>query len=314
MIVVRTAILAASFSCATMLGGCFGSGNGAAGGSAVGALEPPLRADGAAHLKRVLFIADAAANVLLYPANITQKNPPLIGEITQGVTRSVGVCIDGTGTLYVVSNGGSRPSIAEYKRGTSSPFKTITSGLNAPSFVGVDRAGNLYVDDVSTNGVGVLVYAPGANSPSRTIPIPNGAHRPELGGLAFDASGDLLVDTFDFKDEASTVAPGSTNAQNLNLQTVPAGLSLGVDKAGTIYAGGHEGSIGVYPAGSKSASRYIVLNVNGFYTDMAVTPNGTIYWPNYDNNDVYEFAPGASSPTNLFAIQGSGLSAAVGAW
>jgi hypothetical protein len=324
--ITRNAIPAACLTFAMTLAGCAGSTDAGAGQSAMEALEPPLsgaarftslHSYAAPRLERILFIADTASNVLLYTANITHHNPPLLGEITQGVTRSVGVCIDGSGTLYVVNNGGGSSSIGEYRRGTRTPFKTITNGLNAPSFVGVDRTGNLYVDDVGSNGDVVLVFASGASSPSRTISIPNGARRPELGGLAFDPSGDLLVDTFDVKDETSTVyivQPGSSNPQSLVLQNVPAGLSLGTDKTGTIYAGGHEGDLAVYPPGSKTASRVIHLNVNGFYTDLAATPNGTVYWPNYDNNDLYEFAPGASSPTNLFTIQGSGSSAAVGSW
>ena len=175
--------------------------------------------------------------------------------------------------------------------------------MNAPSFVAVDRAGNLYVDDVRSSGDIVSVFAFGASSPSRTISIPDGTRRPELGGLGFDPSGDVLVDSFDVKDETSTVymvPPGSSNAQALNLQNAPAGLSLGTDKTGTIYIGGHEGDLAVYPSGSTTPSRVIHLNVNGFYTGLAATPNGTVYWPNYDNNDLYEFAPGASSPTNLF--------------
>ncbi|HVR46621.1 MAG TPA: hypothetical protein VMT95_08345 [Candidatus Binatia bacterium] len=45
---------------------------------------------------------------------------------------------------------------------------------------------------------------------------------------------------------------------------------------------------------------------------MIVRSNGTIYWPNYDTSQMFEFAPGASAPTNVFATQGSGIDAAVG--
>lgn len=322
----RAAIPAASLTLTMALAGCAGNTDAGTGQSAIGASEPPLivaaqlaslHSNAAPRPGRKLFIADASSNVLLYTANITRQNPPLLGEITQGLTRSVGVCIDRNGTLYVVNSGGGSPSIDEYRRGRNTPFKTITNGLNAPSFVAADRASNLYVDDLGTNGDVVLIFASGSSSPIRAISIPKGAHRPELGGLAFDPSGDLLVDSFDVKDETSTVyivPPGSSNAQALNLQNAPAGLSLGTDKTGTIYLGGHEGELAVYAPGSITVSRVINLNLNGFYADLAATPNGTVYWPNYDNDDIYEFAPGASSPTNLFTIQGSGLSAAVGSW
>ena len=108
-----------------------------------------------------------------------------------------------------------------------------------------------------------------------------------------------------------SIAPGASQATNLNLQNPP-GPSLGTDRAGYIYVGGHEGDIAVYSPGSTTAGRFITLGVNGFYTGMAVTANGTIYWPNYDNNTMYEIAPGASGPINVFDTQGSGTDVAVG--
>ncbi len=50
----------------------------------------------------------------------------------------------------------------------------------------------------------------------------------------------------------------------------------------------------------------------GFYSDFAETPDGTIYWPNYDDGILYEFAPGASGPTNT--VNSGGVDAAVGGW
>jgi hypothetical protein len=75
------------------------------------------------------------------------------------------------------------------------------------------------------------------------------------------------------------------------------GPSLGADKLSYIYLGGHENEISVYAPGSKTASRFISANVEGFYTRMLVTPNG---WPTYDNNEMFGLAPGASAPTNPF--------------
>jgi hypothetical protein len=89
------------------------------------------------------------------------------------------------------------------------------------------------------------------------------------------------------------------------------GPSLGTDKAGDIYDGGHEGDIKVYSPGSNAPNRAINLGSNGFYSGLTVTPNGTIYWPNYDNDTMYEIAPGASGPINVFSTNGSGVDAAV---
>jgi hypothetical protein len=268
-----------------------------------------------------LFIADDHSNVLIYTADINQPNPPLLGQITQGVSRSTGVYVDRHGTLYVLNNGGSSTNITEYKRGSSTPFETIEKGLayRNPKSLAVDRSDNLYVAEDSPDGtqveVRVVVYAAGATSPTRYIALPTqsgfrGAN------MTFDPKGDLLVDTFD--DESNTtsvyrVARGSSEAKKLNLQDPP-GPSLGSDKAGYIYVGDEEGSIAIYPPGGTSASRIISLNVDGFYSQMAVTPNGTIYWPNYDNETMYEIAPEASGATNVFSTAGSGVDAAVGRW
>jgi hypothetical protein len=112
------------FAVSAALGGCAAGAN--SGGPPLGSM-PQLTSPAARlprTLQKTLFVADVNNNVLLYSANIKAHNPPLLGTITQGVTRSFGLGVDHrSGTLYVVNSGGSRASIAEYKQGTSSPFK-----------------------------------------------------------------------------------------------------------------------------------------------------------------------------------------------
>jgi hypothetical protein len=297
-----------------LLAGCL-SGNGVgSNGSVAPAAMPKGSQDD-------LFIADDSSNVLIYTADISQQNPPLLGEITQGVSRSTGVYVDRHGTLYVLNNGGSSTNVTKYKRGSSTPFQTIEKGLvyRNPTSLAVDRSDNLYVAENVPDGTQVeariVVYATGSTSPTRYIVLPTRS-RFRADNMTFDPKDDLLVDTFDDESNATIVyriARGSSRAKNLNLQDPP-GPSLGADKAGYIYVGDREGSIAVYPPGGTSASRTINLNVDGFYSQMAVTPNGTIYWPNYDNETMYEIAPQASGATNVFSTPGSGAEAAVGAW
>ncbi|HVR45016.1 MAG TPA: hypothetical protein VMT95_00020 [Candidatus Binatia bacterium] len=308
---VRTFLIAGVLVSAMLLGGCVAVMGG--GGSAervsvqAGVSENFVPQD--------LFIADVSSNVLIYTANINKSNPPLLGEITQGVSRSTGVCIDRQGTLYVLNFGGSAVNVTEYKRGSSTPFKTITNGLDYPNSLTVDRYANLYVGQRASSGVVVVVavYAKGASSPTRTIQV-GGAG--VAGGMAFDANGDLLVDVFDVKTNAAavySVAPGSSKAINLNLQNALGG-SLGADRAGYIYVGDHEGNIAVYASGNSSIVRTINLNTGGFYAQIAVTAAGTIYWPNYQQGKMYEIAPAASGATNVFSTAVSGIAASVGPW
>jgi hypothetical protein len=296
---------------AAMLGGCAGG----TGGMPVGSLPlapaargagPPVR--DARRSQQLLFVANLGAAVNYFSADIHEKNPPALGQITQGVTRATGLWVDRKGTLYL-SNETWPPSLAEYKRGSSVPSVIITNGLYTPGSVAVDASGNLYVADGQSGGV-ILVYPPGARLPSRTIHFPSQRGGP--GGLAFDAHGNLITAFFDVEHQTGNVysiAPGSSQPKNLNLVSVP-GSAVGADKAGNIYVGGVEGDIAVYAPGSTTPSRWINAVGEGFYSDFAETPDGTIYWPNYDNGILYEFAPGASGPTNT--VNGGGVDAAVG--
>jgi sugar lactone lactonase YvrE len=309
----RHLILIGAIAAATTLAGCGGS-NSPPLPAAQNAPEPQAFRD--AGKRRTLFVADVDNNVLLYTANINQKNPPLLGEITQGVTRSVNVCFGG-GTLYVVNSGGSGASVAEYHRGSSSPFATITYGLDTPDACTVDRDGNLYVDDGGAGNPLIQLYPAGRTSPGKTIDIPHSGRASTPGGLVINRRGALFVSMFTAESETATVFRinrGSSTAKNLNLQDLPDGGALGIDKAGNLYAGGHEGDMSIYAPENTTPSRTFDLDVNGFYTDMTVTSDGTIYWPNYDEGAMYEFAPGTSSPTNEFATAGSGIGAAVGTW
>lgn len=290
---------------ATTLGGCLG---GSVAQMPAGSGVPAQALTRSEMSQPVLAIADDSNNVLLYTANINQQNPPLLGRITVGVTRSAAVCVDRAGTLFVSNSGDGTPSVAEYKPGTFSPFKTITDGLRDPSSIVVDGADNLYVEDNFGSQIVVLVYAPNANSPTRTIDIPAG------GGLALDARGNLYIASFRVETQQGTVyrvARGGSHAKNLNLSDLP-GPSIGVDRLGDLYVGGEAGAIAVYAPGSKTPSRSIQANADGFYTQLDVTPNGTIYWPNYDREEMFEFAPGASGPSNTFLISATGADAAVG--
>lgn len=235
----------------------------------------------------------------------------MLGEITDGITRAEAVWVDNKGTLYITNSNGSQARILEFRRGSSSPFKTITQGLFTPGAVAVDASGNLYVTDF---GPSVLVYPAGSSLPSETIEIPFQGRTPAAGGLAFDRKGSLLVATFEVEHNVSEVyriTPGSWKITNLNLEGLT-GNALGTDRAGYIYDGGNEGTLSIYAPGSKTPARTLYAGTTGFYSLLTVTPNGTIYWPNYQLGEMFEFAPGATGPSNTF--EGGGVDAAVGSW
>jgi hypothetical protein len=310
-IVTMRALQFGFLAVALTLGGC--AGLSAATGPLGSTLQPAARSAAARRLNdgKVVFVAELSNVVPYFTADIHATKPPELGQITDGINRAVGIWVDRKGTLYVTNSGGSVTNLEEYKRGSSMPFKTITNGLYTPGAVAADASGNVYVADF---GPTVLVYAAGSSSPTKKIAIPYKGRAPGIGGFAFTPTGDVLVATFDVESQTGAVysiTPGSWQITNLNLQQVP-GDAIGTDHEGNIYVGGVSGYVSVFAPGSMTPSRSIsVAGGAGFYSDFFVTPNGTIYWPNYDNKQMYEFAPGASSPTTLFP-DGGGVDVAVG--
>jgi hypothetical protein len=300
---------------AVMLAGCAGGGNASRdpgsssrGTQFVPALSVPI-AHRDSHFKNVLFVSDLDSNVMIYTADVHESNPPLLGEITQGITRSQSLWVDRHGTLYVL-NSGDHPNVVEYKRGTSTPFKTISTGLRTPAFVAADGAGNLYVTDNSNGNLVVLVYAKGASSPTQTIVLPSAR---SVGKLAFDPQGNLLVATSDFPRQSVfhvySIPPGSSQVTDLGLQQLP-GAAIATDRAGNLYVGGPQNNIAVYPPGSKTPSRTLSAPNEFYYGGITASANGTVYGPTFPG-PMNEFAPGAVNPTNIVTMQTSGSDAAV---
>ncbi len=260
---------------------------------------PARRPDGPqTHTSRVLFVSNLDGGVRVYSADIHEPNPPLLGTITQGATHPEGVWIDRKDTLYVV-NAEQYPiqaNVVEYKRGTTSPFRTITNGILAPGAVAVAHDGTVYVNTITElNEHVIVVYAPGATTPKQTITLTSPQYGPSAGGMAFDPHGNLLAATFGNANEVHVfkIAPGSSQATDLGLQGT-GGDAIAVDGAGNLYAGGAGYFVAVYAPGATSPTRTIP---NGFAAyGLTATTNGTLYV--VGDNAVAEYPPGASAPIN----------------
>ncbi|HLY05939.1 MAG TPA: hypothetical protein VKR31_09350 [Rhizomicrobium sp.] len=251
--------------------------------------------------KHRLFVSNLDGSINIYSANIHDTDVALLGTITAGATRPEGIWIDGDGTLYLVNGEGGTgaPDIAEYKKGASQPFRTISNGLYYPGFVAVGSDGTVYVNSVDGDSTGMVIeYAPGKTRPERTITLPDPAYALAPGGMAFDAGGNLLVATL---GNVSTVHVyripfGTSDVTDLGLQS-PGGAALGVDGQGNLYVGGQLGYVAVYAPGATTSSRTVPLD---FYCEgLTVAKNGTIYA--VGEQSVVEFAPGAVEPTNAFS-------------
>ncbi|MGB8907336.1 MAG: hypothetical protein WCC84_01170 [Candidatus Cybelea sp.] len=259
--------------------------------------------------KRVLFVSNFIGSIRIYSADIHDQKPPMLGQITQGATRPLGDWIDRKGILYVV-NGEQYPTqanVEEYKRGASSPFRTITNGVLSPYAVAVEKDGTVYVNSIGelpsgggTTGM-VVVYPPGDLTPKLTITLPEAAeYGMSAGGITLDKQGNVYVANFGDADVSQffKIAPGSSQATSLGL-TGYGGDAIAIDGTGNLYTGGFSGGsyfVAVYSPGATTPSRTIPLSFEAY--GLTATSNGTLYI--VGENEVAEFAPGASQPTNTF--------------
>lgn len=307
--VIAVAIASAFSACAA--GGNAPDGAAAASGSQVTgnpfvpATVSPNKEKGS---KRVVFVSNLIGSIRIYSADIHDQNPPMLSQITQGATRPEGEWVDRNGILYVV-NAEQYPTLAnvvEYKRGASSPFRTITDGVLSPYSVAVGKDGTVYVNSIGelpsggTTGM-VVVYPPGGLAPKMTITLPEAAeYGMSAGGIAMDPRGNVYVANFGDATVSQffKITPGSSQATNLGL-TGYGGDAIAIDGAGNLYAGGFSGGydgyfIAVYPPGATSPSRTIPLSFEAY--GITATHNGTLYV--VADNEVAEYAPGASTPIN----------------
>src|SRR5580658_6274366 len=118
------------------------------------------------HHKRLVFVSNLIGSIRIYSADINKSDVRLKYQITNGASRPEGIWIDRKGTLYV-ENGEQYPTqadIEEYKKGATSPFFTITDGLNSGvGAVAVGSDGTVYVNQLNDglNTGEVVEYAPG---------------------------------------------------------------------------------------------------------------------------------------------------------
>jgi hypothetical protein len=244
--------------------------------------------------------------VLIY--NTKAKNPTPIASITDGVSQPQSVCIDGSGTLYVVNGLG---WISEYALGKTKPFQTITQGLNGPAFCTIDSSGNLWVTNI--DGPNAVEYLKGSTTPHTAIT--KGMVYPI--GIAIDHAGNMYV--------ANSELNGTTNVQvypqgrKSPSRTITDGVTwpvgIAVDVNATLYVTNFAppGSVQEYRAGKSHPYRAITKEMNG---PSAVTfaPNGRMYLTNTETQGgsgpapaILEYRPGSITPSKKMITNGLGF-------
>ncbi|HEX3671875.1 MAG TPA: hypothetical protein VHT92_09265 [Candidatus Cybelea sp.] len=179
----------------------------------------------------------------IYVFSAKGTNPPEKGQITTGLSNPERLFVDKALDVYSTNLGNN--TITAYKRGTTSPFLTISNSVNTPTGLTVDAEGTVYCANVGNDTI--TEYPKGKTIPSLTIDA-------FAEYLATDANDNL------YASEGSNVyefAPGSTSGKDLNLNIGSPG-ALEVDKSGNIIViDESSNAIDVFPAGQTQPSEKI---------------------------------------------------------
>jgi YVTN family beta-propeller protein len=249
-----------------------------------------------------LFVADVGSNSV--EVFDTAGNLVTNAVIT-GLTRPLGLTIDGNGHVYVAENQGSVNDIKvfAYNSGpTSAPqlLTTQTQDASSPTPVLFTSVGAL-----AYNGYDILVgigspsaigfYTPAqmgglAPPPPAQAPITNGISGPV--GLAFDAASNLYVSSYytnsvtQYTAQSGTVPTYATTPTTFTL-TLPSGMTpalqtpegVAVDGSGNVYVDNSPNNF-IYVYDSAGAYQYTVGVKASLAATSPVPPDGasTLTW------------------------------------
>ncbi|MBV8066769.1 MAG: hypothetical protein JO113_02245 [Candidatus Eremiobacteraeota bacterium] len=233
----------------------------------------------------------------VYDAKV--NNPPPIATISKGIDNSLGICIDGGGTLYVPNypNDGTG-WVSEYALGRTKPLRVITKGINYPQFCTIDASGNLWVTNYGL--ADVAEYLKGSTKPHATIT--EGLTYPT--GIAIDHAGNLYVANWEPYKIANVqvYAPGSKSPSRTITDGVTSPLGIAVDGHDTLYVTTVylPSSIEEYRSGQSTPYRTITDKLS-YPEDVVVGKNGWLYVANSgqysDEMAVLEFPPHSLKPS-----------------
>jgi sugar lactone lactonase YvrE len=267
-------------------------------------LTGPVRPDQNPVGKKLLYVADLTdQDITVYKAN--KKDPPQIGDITQGVDGPYNMALSKSGTLYVPNSDDN--TVTEYPAGKSSPSVTITDGISTPVGLTLDSADTLYVSNFQGNTI--TVYPKGSTTPSESITSNQFVN---IDGLAVDASDNLYVADFSAV-KVFEIPKGSTQPEALDLTGLADPLDLAFDSHGNLYVSNPSGNdVDVYPPGQSNPSLVLTDGMSVPYA-LAIGPNDTLFVSNlyssppdvnvfkYKKQKIWETIGPFAGPTGLVA-------------
>lgn len=159
-----------------------------------GVSSPQVRGAGwissAVYVKPVLYAASYNGGVVnIYPAGGNNQAP--IGQLSSGLTSPQGVAVDKWHRLWVANTNAF--NVVGFKRGATTPFKSLSDPNYYPISVAVDSNNTVYAANAeSTTGPpgNVTVWAHGSTSPTETLTDPSFEIVTNIG---VDAKNDIFV-------------------------------------------------------------------------------------------------------------------------
>ena len=261
-----------------------------------------------------LFVTEYTSNtVLVY--NASAKSPSPERQITIGVARPTGACIDGNGTLYVMNTQG---WISEYPAGRNRPTRIIRKGLGEPVFCAIDSAGDLWVTDPYVfrykrrSGPSLTEYKPGSRKPETVVM--NGLSNPL--GVAIDQSGNIYVANRFSSSSGNVVvyAPGKKAPFRTITDGITSPVGIAIDATGTLYVANiFQNTVAEFKSGASQPFQTITKGLSD-PIGVSVNQRGWLYVVNSGSNSISEFAPGSLEPSkkqiskDLYGPEGSAYS------
>ena len=214
-----------------------------------------------------------------------------------GFSSPNGVAVDGSGNVFVASQGDNAVYEIVAVDGVVSPsstVKTIGNGFSSPNGVAVDGSGNVFVADSGNSMVKQIVAIGGVVSSSSIVnTIGSGFNQPQ--GVAVDASGNVFVADSGNGMVKQIVASGGVVSSSSTVNTIGSGFNqptdVAVDASGNVFVADYNNSA-VYEViavgGVVSSSSTVNTLGSGFNAPngLTVDGNGNIFVADYGNNAV----------------------------
>jgi sugar lactone lactonase YvrE len=259
----------------------------------------PLQSINPPAISQPLFATvDTSGNVYTtdYANKAVLKETPSYGTYQQTIVASGladprNLAVDGAGNVYIADYGGHQLYVAPWTGSAYGNIQPLLTGATySPHGVAVDGFGNVYFTSWGDSHVYAL-----AKGSAQVTPLVDVSGSGELFGLAFDASGDLLISDYggsQILELPWTAAGWGTLAPLALTPTVSNPGQIALDGSGTLYIAnlGQNQVVKVVLNGAQSGSLTPVSTASALNQPRSVALDGAgnLYIADYGNFRVLE--------------------------